>query len=328
MGKFRLAGKNLWLTYPHCPLHQTVMIELLKEILHPILIDHYVVSREKHQDNTDHLHVGLWLNGRVDTRNAHFVDVSIGGENFHGNYQTMKKPRECAVYVMKDKDWVTDDQIWLDKLITLKKKTMDTIANLLTAGQTIREVAVLYPGLTMQHLTRLQQYQAWWTAGTWIPIPLPALNYSATGPAAAIMRWMALNLWNGARPLRSPQLYIQGLPGTGKSTLIQHLEKSFKTFKPSYSITWWDHFDDSFELIVFDEFKGQIRCTFMNQILDGQTLIIPRRHGDFTKTKNIPVIICSNFSPHSIYQNTDSVAAFVGRLKIIIVDNYFNIFFE
>lgn len=109
--------------------------------------------------------------------------------------------------------------------------------------------------------------------------------------------------------------------------MIQVLEASFKTFKPSYSVQWWDNFDDSFDLIVFDEFKGQIKCTLMNQVLDGQTMIIPRRHGDFHKTRNIPVIICSNYPPESIYIHTDSVEAFIARLYVVNVEDiYFNIF--
>lgn len=270
----------------------------------------------------------LSLDGKVCTSNARFVDLNFGAVSYHGNYQGIRNLKDVVCYVIKDGEYKTNSEDWI-LLVTSEKKQRitDVIANRIISGQTLNALIAEYPGHLMMNLQRLQQFQAWYTRSQWTPCPLPAINFGMTPCESMISRWIALNLMDCClRILRSPQLYLCGRPGTGKSTLISHLEKSYKTFKPSYSVQWWDGFDDTIELIVFDEFKGQIKCTFMNQILDGQTVIIPRRNGDFTKTKNIPVIICSNFAPCTIYNNNDSVEAFLGRLKLINIDEYFNIF--
>lgn len=307
-------------------MDKNLAIMFLQNKLSPKLIVNYVISTEQHADGTDHLHIGLWLNSRVNTRDAHFVDLSFGEENFHGHYKAMKYPRECAIYVTKFLDWITSDPDWLTLLMKQKKKRTDVVATAIMSGDTIRSLTVDHAGLVMMNLQRIQAFQAWINTSNWIGLPLPPPKMNLSLVEAKIMRWIAINLLDATRVLRQPQLYLHGKTGTGKTSLVQCLEKTFKTFKPSYEVIWWDNFDDSFDLIVYDEFKGQVKSTMINKVLDGQSMIIPRRGGDFNKTKNTPVIICSNYAPSEIYHNTESVTSFLGRLNVVTFDCYFNIF--
>ncbi len=326
---FRLAAKNLYLTWPRCTLASSEALQSLQQTFAPLsmTINHYLVCEESHKDGFPHLHAILWLNSEVSTRNANFADLSSGDQWFHGNYQSMKNEIRCVSYVTKCGNWISDSNERIESILTKKKKTTDIIANRIMNGIPLRELATEQPGMVMMNLARLRQFQAWYLTGAWTSSPLPKINMEpCVTTEQPIMRWLALNLWNAERPLRCPQLYLEGRPGTGKTTLISILEKTFKTYKPSYRIHWWDDFNETIELLVFDEFKGQVPCTFMNMILDGQSMIIPRRGGDYQKTRNIPVIICSNFPPNSAYQNTDSIEAFLGRLKHVQIHNFLKIF--
>ncbi len=307
----------------------TIAVEKLSEIFRPPLpsIENYVICTEKHQDGTPHLHALVVLSSKVNIRNAGFADLTFGSENFHGNYQGTRNLRDVACYVTKEDMHVTSSQTWLDRIRSTKVKITDTVAERIMSGVTLRSLTEQYPGHVMNNLSRIQLFQAWYRRTQWEAVPLPRINLTPNPNESLILSWLAHNIFaESPRQLRTPQLYLYGSPGTGKSSFVAILEKSFKTFKPSYSVQWWDGFDETIELIIFDEFKGQIKCTFMNQILDGQTVIIPRRHGDFTKTNNIPVIICSNFAPCSIYNNTDSVEAFLGRLKLVTLNSFINVF--
>lgn len=329
---FRLSARNLYLTYPHCPLPIPTIIGLLNEKFarYHRVIENWLACLEKHADDTMHAHVVLWLDGRVDTRDALFADLSFGTGSFpqvyHGNYQTMLNEQACVLYVTKEPLWDSNNTLRIRKIIDRKTKKCDLIANRLIAGATLAEIATEFPGMTLMYLSRLRTFQAWITAQRFTPIPLPHPNMDPSPQDALIMRWILVNLLGVSRVLRQRQMYIHGAPGTGKSTLIQTLESSFKTYKPSFEVHWWDEFDDTIQLIVFDEFKGQVKATTMNKILDGQTMIIPRRGGDFSKTKNIGVIICSNYPPSEVYQNSDSVLAFIDRLLYINVTDFINIF--
>lgn len=329
---FRLQAQNLYLTYPHCGMDHELAIQLLTTKLTNTKrsVKDWLICTEPHADGTPHLHVVLWLSSTVDSRNAHFADLIVGNtEQYHGHYEAMKYEHTCVTYVVKYGDWTSSNKSLIEKILKKKKKKTDAMAIAIQSGTTLRDLAIEHPGFVMTHLRVMQQYQTWFNTTSWTALPLPQINFGPTLPESQILRWIALNLYPSTpRPKRSPQLFLHGTPGSGKSSLISCLEKSFKTFKPSYEIHWWDNFDDTIELIVFDEFKGQVKCTFMNQILDGQTMIIPRRGGDFTKTINIPVIVCSNYAPSTIYNNTDSVEAFLGRLQLVSVNEYFNIFFQ
>lgn len=327
--KFRLNASTLYLTYPKCPLEPTDALEKLKKLLlrSRLLIKHYLIAREKHKDNTYHLHMCIWLNSEANIRDAHFADLKSGDRTYHGNYQSIKKPRECVTYVMKDENFITDSEEFLKTITTVKRKLGDTLAERLMNGETVRELTQDSPGYVMMHLAHIRTFLAWWQQESLLLLPFPPINHILTQLESRILYWLGTNLFEKTRPLKTPNLFLWGPPSIGKTSLTMIISKSLRTFRPSYQIKWWDNFDDSIDLIVYDEFKGQVELNFLNQILDGQHMIIPRRGGDFTKKRNIPIILCSNKPPTNIY-NVDQVYidAFLSRLLVINVETFIKIF--
>jgi len=85
--------------------------------------------------------------------------------------------------------------------------------------------------------------------------------------------------------------------------MINDLETEFKIYRPCLTNQYWDGFDDTFDMIVFDEFRGsQINFSLLKVVLDGQPCKLPCRYYDAYKTKNVPVIILCNYPPSDCYE--------------------------
>lgn len=93
-GVFRLAGKNLFLTYPRCELERKDLGELL---LSKVGVDYMIVCRELHEDGFPHLHVLMTLKKKFETRSPTYFDVA----GYHGNYQTARVSDDVREYIIK-----------------------------------------------------------------------------------------------------------------------------------------------------------------------------------------------------------------------------------
>lgn len=160
------------------------------------------------------------------------------------------------------------------------------------------------------------------------PLQLPNINLNPDTTEAIVLRWIAMNLFDSYRPLRTKNLYLHSPPGRGKTTLVQTLAKTFKTYFVCLGEKYFDGLTDSHELIVFDEFCGTTPLGIMNQILDGQQCLLPQRYQVYNKKKNTPVIILSNMRPEECYKKAHEVRveAFMDRLTYVYFDTFLNIF--
>lgn len=329
---FRLHSKNLYLTYPKCPISREEALSSLRvKISKPI--SHYAIAQERHEDESLHLHIILWLSSTLDVSNALFADLESQGIVYHGNYQGLKKEKECVTYVMKeDVNILTDDVDRLKNLKTgVKKGKLDQVAKSLMEGTSVREIVSQNPGLALMNHQKMINFAAWWKASQWNPLPLPPFTASTNQWDLDLKTWITENLISpppAGRPLRSRNLYLYSKPGLRKTSLMNVLQKSYKTFNPPTKIHWWDGYNETTQLILFDEFRGGYPMGEMNKILDGQVVVVPRRGGDFTKVNNIPVIICANKPPETVYKFTDQVYvdAFVDRLCVIECIDFINVF--
>jgi hypothetical protein len=85
MKKYRLAAKNIALTYPKCELEKEKVLEFLQCKLGGNL-ENYIISREKHLDGSSHIHGYISLIKVVNIQDVRYFDV----EGHHGNYQSVK----------------------------------------------------------------------------------------------------------------------------------------------------------------------------------------------------------------------------------------------
>ncbi|KAL6536698.1 hypothetical protein OROMI_026279 [Orobanche minor] len=73
---FRISAKNIFITYPHCPLPKEVALRQTLEFLFPVSPLYIRVAREQHQDGIYHLHCLVQFEGRFQTQNVRFFDLS------------------------------------------------------------------------------------------------------------------------------------------------------------------------------------------------------------------------------------------------------------
>jgi hypothetical protein len=106
--EFRLTAKELFLTYPACPILPSEALELIRDIVEEYDLQKYIITQETHGNNSasvnvgTHLHAYLKLGRRVDTKNPRFFDLQVLSDLFHGQYERVKNTTRVIQYCLKD----------------------------------------------------------------------------------------------------------------------------------------------------------------------------------------------------------------------------------
>jgi len=109
---FRLSAKSVFLTYPQCPAPKEELLTFLVTLVPQP--EYVMVSHEKHEDGSPHLHALLTFTKKVEKRNA---DVWFNFGAYHPNIQGCRSTQKCYDYVKKDGDFIehgnSDELQWL-----------------------------------------------------------------------------------------------------------------------------------------------------------------------------------------------------------------------
>ncbi len=178
---FRLCGKKFAMTFPQCDMDPDVMLQNIKNHWGEDSMKWCVVSKEQHEDGNHHLHIGLWLKNKYDTRSARCFDLLA---DKHGDYKIMTDPSGWITYIIKDGHYASFGINPIAYIKSRKKRKAVSfleMAMLIDEGTTVRQCKKLHPGFVLQHLAKLRTYEAYsasnvskssltkWTA-------IPALN--------------------------------------------------------------------------------------------------------------------------------------------------------
>lgn len=324
-GRFRLRSDQLFLTYPHCYMAKEEVMSQLKTmaVIGP-LYKGSVVCREPHADGTPHIHCYVALKSQLVTYDCHVADlVDAAATVYHGHYEGCRSPKAIVCYVVELGDYIVDNV----DLATLPGRVakMPAIYKMLRRGATDEEIAALFPGIWLLNMSKLDAARKRILSWKKTSPPILKVNLSPSSVERQIMTWLVNNLWPPSpRPRRAAQLYIHGDTQTGKTTLVENLAAAGVRvfFFPYERDGMWveGYADNKYDVIVFDEFDGQVPLTFMNSFIDGSTKYIPQRHGGVWKSHNIAVIVLSNRVPEDYYPPTVSAnqfAAFRSRFEFI-----------
>lgn len=339
---FRISSKNIFLTFPQCPFPLESFKQNLLDFFESFEIEKGVCSQENHQDGNQHLHAYLCLKKKFESRNIAVFDSLVSPAK-HPNIVSRLRggPLATIQYVIKEGNYQVlpspesfDLQAFLLKKKQKKSTKSTTIAMLLKSGATLQEIDQEEPGYLLQHLPQVQRYMALQEQfqlqisrvedlklGFHVSV---ASSSSNTYSNRALASWLNSNIRTmSPRPHRTPQMWIKAMGGAGKTETINRLRDTFRLniFIVPYDEVWWDRYDDElYDLILFDEFKGQVTITKLNQILSGDHMFLSRRgQPPYLKKKNLPVLILSNYMPHEAYTNCShlSVQPLVDRLTVI-----------
>ncbi len=89
----------------------------------------------------------------------------------------------------------------------------------------------------------------------------------------------------------------------------------------------FEDFDDEYEnntydLIVIDEFKGQRKLTWINKFVEGAPMSLRKKGSQYLKTDNPPVVILSNYNLEQCYSKVKDwrLEPFRARFDFIILE--------
>jgi len=202
---------------------------------------------------------------------------------------------------------------------------------LIDGGMSLEEVRKHNQGFFLHNKRKIEEYAAYMSVmkkrkekEEWVPPDLTGL----TDSDLQIGTWLTENI-KKHRMFKAPQLFIHGPRNYGKTTLIEYLEKSLSIYHVSLTEDFYDGFDNDYDLVVIDEFKGQKTIQWMNEFLQGSPMRLRVKGSQYMKEKNVPVIILSNFPLYSCYPKAhldNRLDTLECRLLIVELDKPISIF--
>lgn len=317
---FRIQAKNIFLTYPQCSLPPSAALRLISILLENKL-DYGLCVQEKHEDGNLHLHAVLVMKTKFSTRNERFFDLKVNDTVKHPKIEPVKNLYNAVRYLFKDPigqvvGYGCNPKDILKALEMKKGVKHVQIAYLITEeGKSIEEINSSFPGYVLQHLQKIRAYYAWNENLKLLKTPKKKWNgvlpynreVGVRNWEKKIARWINTN-FSSERQHRQPQLWVSGLTGSGKTYLLMCLLKYFHGYCVPNDGKWLDGYSDGYDFAYFDEYKGSKTIQFMNGFVEGSHYPCPRRGIEpYVKKKNLPIIICSNYTIQGCYKNADSV---------------------
>lgn len=204
------------------------------------------------------------------------------------------------------------------------KSTSSKIALAIADGATLEDVFAEYPGFVLMNKRKIEDLSAWQTSLSLkrVKIAFPGVQYYGEDlQTQSVCDWLSRNL-TGDREFKSPQLWLYGPPDSRKTTLCRKLETYFHTYWTPNSELFYDGFDDSYDLVVMDEFREGKPSEWLNLWLEGSYMMVRRKGlAPVSKRRNQPVIVCSNFLPQQLYGEPTALACLQARVIVIRLEN-------
>lgn len=296
------------MTYPQCNKELQLTMEAIKDHFKDNL-EWAVVAQENHKEGGLHLHCLVSLKKQISYRSPNCLDHITGK---HGNYKAKRNPLTALEYTIKDGNYL-EHQIDVAKWMSAKKKKKalpltGTIAAMVMNGATMEEVNATSPGFVMMNLQKILAYQNWTSRLTlrnglkeWQHLHLMnGMNFQDV----EIAQWLNGNLFRD-RQMRQKQLYVYGPTNTGKTTLLLWLRQFCSIYILPTAEDFYCNYDDlSYDLVCIDEFRSQKTITWLNEFLGGAPMMLKQKGKPaYQKMKNLPCILCSNYSLRECYPN-------------------------
>jgi hypothetical protein len=324
--RFRMQGKSYTLTYAQCATKKEVAAERIEKQWGTELKG-YIVSEELHKDGTPHLHAFIQFKEKKNFCTSDCFDF-IAGQ--HGSYEVTKGIRNWVTYVTKDGKYVAKG-VDVEAIKKKKAPKSDDVAKQLMEGKSLSEINKENPGYVMINKRKLEEYESWIRVESakaskldWVPPVVEGL----TDTNKQIAQWIASNI-RQPRKFKAPQLFITGKKNLGKTSLIEWLAQYLSVYHIPQTEDFYDLYSDDYDLVVFDEFKGQKTIQWMNLFLQGSAMNIRKKGSQYMKMKNLPVIILSNYTLGDCYPKANEdgrLETLRARLDEVEVDSFIDFY--
>lgn len=287
-------------------------------------IEKAIFASEKHADGSPHLHVYVSLETSFHSTLPSCLDIpgEDQGQDYHGNYQVARNPRNTIQYVIKSGDYVTIPEDWDPK--GKGPSALTLVCGMIAERKSLQDIWQAHPSSALIHKRKIDEMLAevtkWEQVRSlvsiapllWGPVPMELSQN-------VIWDWLQTNVLHKRVP-RQPQLFIHGEPGIGKTHLVGVLRQALRVYDVPVEDFYDMYRDEDFDLAIMDEFKGWKTIQWMNSWLQGTVMCLRKKGAQYLKTKNLPTIVIANVPLEDIYRNTAAVFLEALRQRLIIVN--------
>jgi len=134
----------------------------------------------------------------------------------------------------------------------------------------------------------------------------------------SLIEWVRANMM-APRHFKQPQLWIWGEPNTRKTSFVHLLMPYFRFYLVPHEEFDDLYDDDLYEAAFLDEYMTNVRtCSWITRFAQGDQMPIRLKGAQKRKSKNLPLIVCSNF-PIQLVFKTDERPAVQARFTEIHV---------
>jgi len=348
-----MERKTFLVTFPQCPTTKAQVHENLQtpHLLNTAqVLSYYEIAQERHLDGNPHLHIYLVFQSPINIRTPTFFNQISFDPLLDKIYQANISPSDSVGgtldYIRKqDKETLKWGQLSLqmqNQLKSYKTPVRDArlgdhesserggkaskvskaqeVAMALKTGSSLADVDELNPGYFLQNQKNIRLYHSYvQTQQTRKHLkPFTEIIYCGYHKQTqTIVDWLNFNLLQ-KRQHKQQQLYISGPPNSRKTSLVLWLAEFLSVYEMPTDHYCSGYSDDSFDMIVFDEFVGSVPKgkpqTVINQILEGKPMHLPNRYEMLMKFKNLPCLILSNWTLDEIYNDAKTNAQMKARV--------------
>ncbi|ACG69444.1 AC1 [Jatropha leaf curl virus] len=306
---FSVSAKNIFLTYPKCPLSKETVLDLLRNISCPSDKLFIRVAQEKHEDGSLHIHALIQFKGKARFRNARHFDLihPHSSSQFHPNIQGAKSSSDVKSYIEKDGDFIDWGFFQIDGRSARggQQTANDAAAEALNSGSAEAALAISVK-MPRDYIFQYHNLKSNLEREIFTPLrvdyvsPYPLCSFDRVPEELEI--WASENIVSpAARPFRPISIVLEGDSRIGKTMwarslgphnyLCGHLDLSPRVYSND---VWYNVIDDvdPHYLKHFKEFMGAQRDWQSNT-----------KYGKPVQVKGgIPTIFLCNPGPHSSYK--------------------------
>lgn len=232
--QYRIAAKNIFLTFPHCTLPKEVALEQLLQIECPSNKKFIRISRELHENGEPHLHVLIQFEGKIQLYNPRHFDLRNPSSSgtFHPNIQGAKSSSDVKSYIEKDGDYIDWGEFQVDARSARggQQTANDAAAEALNTGNAEAAMAIIREKLPKEFIFQyhnlkpnLQSIFKPTDVEYVSPYPLSSFN----NVPEELQSWADgyFGVVSAARPFRYSSIIVEGDSRTGKTMWARSLGK-------------------------------------------------------------------------------------------------------
>lgn len=297
--KFRFQAHRAFLTYSQCNVSKS---EIKSHLETRGELKYYSIAQEVHQDGGLHIHALVHYIKKIDTTNPRYFDYL----EFHPNVKRVETNTDWDNKVRYNNKYDKEPLVQL-KETNKQQQNKELYERLMTQGpdNMLRngEINVYrYPTLKrtyQEHLAALKEEELKPDADAFIDTPW-GFKIEVDIDKKKCHYW----------------LYSHE-PNQGKTTFGEMLTEKYRAAFYHYSEIFQNQIIPQTEILILDEYRGQLKISELNQICDGKKYFSHKGKPNFMLNTKPMVIVLSNRTIQEIYKNAQDVSLVYARFTEI-----------